>query len=101
MNHDQKPEAVHTASVTKATAETAPHIPNLEAVIEIVKGYNQACVKAFTHRDYCNSIAERRNATNTVNAMVQACVNLHIAMLPAAPTTCCKRVNGGNHEPGH
>lgn len=89
MNHVTKPDAGRAASMKNPIAKAAPQIPNLEAVIEIVKGYNQACVKAFTHRDYCNSLGERRNATNTVNAMTQACVSLHIAMLPAAPATCC------------
>ncbi|MEI8170861.1 MAG: hypothetical protein WCG50_14370 [Rhodoferax sp.] len=88
MNHAQKIDPSCAASNQKTTAKPTPNITNLDAVIEIVKGYKRACEKEFAPH-YCNTLAERRNTNNTVNAMVQACISLHIAMLPAAPATCC------------
>lgn len=82
MSRAAKPVAGGVAVLTKATAKAASQTEKMGAVVDIVKVYHQACLTAFTNPDYCRSQAEKRNANNTVNAMVLACVSLHIDMMP-------------------
>ena len=89
MNHDTKPDAGRAASMENPIAEPATQAPNLDAVVSVVKGYYRECCKAVYRSGCPNNQAGIRNAAGHINAMVQACVSLHIATLPAAPVTCC------------
>lgn len=92
MSRAAKPVVGRVAVLTKATAKAAQQTKKMGVVIDLVKGYHQACLTAFGDPYYYRSQAEIRNANNTVNAMVQACVSLHIGMLPTPsiepPKTC-------------
>lgn len=72
--------------MNKPLDQAASHEPNLYAVVEVVKGYHLLCSQVVRRSGSCNSQAERRNERSQINAMVQACIHLHIAMMPAAPS---------------
>lgn len=100
MNVTKKKDAGRVVKLKTVICKPAEPGPHLNAVMGIVGGYFTECWKVVRPSGYATTHVEKVNEANHVNTMLQACIQLHIATLPATdamrPTTP-KGTPGGAH----
>ena len=84
MSNDKKPVAGRVVALKAVIAKPATPDTHLSAAMGIVRGYFTECWKVVRPSGYATTHVEKVNEANHVNTMLQACIQLHIATLPAA-----------------